>query len=172
MTHNRTTRSLLVLLAGTAAVAAVIMTARPAGAAVFYPRCKTSAISLSLRHPVSSGGNTGVTITLRNDGAASCSLRGYPALGLELHGLRVKSSTEDGGTYFSRDPGPSVVVLAPGAAAKAHLSYGSDGIHGVLASDVTVSWHGAHWHRTARLHGAPVTIWRGALAVTAWEGWR
>jgi len=170
MTHNRTIRSLLILLAGTAAVAAVIAAARPAGAAVAYPYCRTGNVSLTLRHPVSSGGNTGVTVTLRNTSGTSCSVRGYPALGLELHGLPVKSRTGDGSTYFASDPGPSVVTLEPGGRAVAHVSFGTvSGPGSVRASVLDVAWRGAHWHEHAGLPGAPAYITSGVLETTAWE---
>jgi Protein of unknown function (DUF4232) len=168
MTINRTVRAAAILLAGFAPIALLAVATR-ASAATVPPRCRTHDVTLSLRHPVSSGGNEGLTIAVRNTGRAACTVRGYPRLGLTLHGQRVKSRTGDGSTYFHADPGPSVVTIAPGGTARAFLGFGTvSGTGNVRASAVTVAWRGASWRKTAPLPAAPVTVTGGKLTVTAW----
>ena len=162
-------------LAATAACAALIAAsvacaAIPASASAQAPRCRTGQVAVTLDHPVRQGGNEGWTIGLQNKGAASCTVRGYPRLGLEgKHGQRLRSTTIDGPTYFHGDPGSSVITLAPGAMAVAYASYGTvSGPGSVRASLLTVRLRGASQHKDGVLPGAPVTITRGVLSVTAW----
>jgi hypothetical protein len=73
------------------------------------------------------GGQSGIIITLTNTGTASCSMYGYPGLGLQDDAHHVlPSHTHWGPTYFAHDPGPAPIVLAPGQAASASVAL-SDG---------------------------------------------
>ena len=162
-------------LAATAACAALIAAsvacaAIPASASAQAPRCRTGQVAVTLDHPVRQGGNEGWTIGLQNKGAASCTVRGYPRLGLEgKHGQRLRSTTQDGPTYFHGDPGSSVITLAPGGMAVAYAAYGTvSGPGSVRASLLTIRLRGASQHKDGVLPGAPVTITRGVLSVTAW----
>ena len=162
-------------LAATAACAALIAAsvacaAIPASASAQAPRCRTGQVAVTLDHPVRQGGNEGWTIGLQNKGAASCTVRGYPRLGLEgKHGQRLRSTTIDGPTYFHGDPGSSVITLAPGGMAVAYAAYGTvSGPGSVRASLLTIRLRGASQHKDGVLPGAPVTITRGVLSVTAW----
>ena len=162
-------------LAATAACAALIAAsvacaAIPASASAQAPRCRTGQVAVTLEHPVRQGGNEGWTIGLQNKGAASCTVRGYPRLGLEgKHGQRLRSTTIDGPTYFHGDPGSSVITLAPGGMAVAYAAYGTvSGPGSVRASLLTIRLRGASQHKDGVLPGAPVTITRGVLSVTAW----
>ena len=162
-------------LAATAACAALIAAsvacaAIPASASAQAPRCRTRQVAVTLDHPVRQGGNEGWTIGLQNKGAASCTVRGYPRLGLEgKHGQRLRSTTQDGPTYFHGDPGSSVITLAPGGMAVAYAAYGTvSGPGSVRASLLTIRLRGASQHKDGVLPGAPVTITRGVLSVTAW----
>jgi hypothetical protein len=67
-----------------------------------------------------------LTLTLTNYGKASCSVYGYPGLGLldASHRALPPLNTRWGSTIFARDPGPSLVVLAPQRSAEAHLAIG------------------------------------------------
>ena len=162
-------------LAATAACAALIAAsvacaAIPASASAQAPRCRTGQLAVTLEHPVQSGGNTGLTVVIEDKGNASCTVTGYPRLGLRARdGAYRRSTTIDGPTYFHGDPGSSVITLAPGAMAVAYASYGTvSGPGSVRASLLTVRLRGASQHKDGVLPGAPVTITRGVLSVTAW----
>ena len=65
----------------------------------------------------------GVVITLTNTGTASCSIYGYPGLGLQDGAHHVlPSQTHWGPTYFAHDPGPSLIVLAAGQSASSSVA--------------------------------------------------
>ena len=114
---TRTARS-LVTTAGCAALAAAALTsaAIPASASAQAPRCRTGQVAVTLEHPVRQGGNEGWTIGLQDKGNAACTVSGYPRLGLEgRHGQRLRSTTQDGPTYFHAvtDSTPRVMVTVP-----------------------------------------------------------
>ena len=168
---TRTARS-LVTTAGCAALAAAALTsaAIPASASAQAPRCRTGQVAVTLEHPVRQGGNEGWTIGLQNKGNAACTVSGYPRLGLEgRHGQRLRSTTQDGPTYFHGDPGPSPVILQPGGFAVAWLAYGTvSGPGNVHAHSLTIRTEGAASHKTVILASRSVIIPRGVLDVTAW----
>ena len=162
-------------LAATAACAALIAAsvacaAIPASASAQAPRCRTGQVAVTLDHPVRQGGNEGWTIEVQDKGNAACAIRGYPRLGLEgRHGQRLRSTTQDGPTYFHGDPGPSPVILQPGGFAVAWLAYGTvSGSGNVRAHSLTIRTEGAASHKTDVLASRSVTITRGMLDVTAW----
>ena len=117
-----------------------------------------------------SGGSTGLTITVQDKGGTSCTLAGYPRLGLEgRHGQRLRSTTQDGPTYFHGDPGAHTVTLQPGGFARAWLAFGTvSGPGSVKAHALTIRMQGAASHKTDVLASRTVTITRGVLDVTAW----
>jgi hypothetical protein len=91
------------------------------------PRCEENQLATGVsRYQVEGGtkaGQQGMIITLTNTGSASCSMHGYPGLGLEDGAHHVLAShTNWGATYFAHDPGPSLIVLAPGQAASASVA--------------------------------------------------
>jgi uncharacterized protein DUF4232 len=70
------------------------------------------------------GGQYGITLKLTNLGTASCSLYGYPGLGLEDGSHRVlPSHTQWVSTYFAHDPGPSLIILSPGQSATSSVAF-------------------------------------------------
>jgi hypothetical protein len=89
------------------------------------PRCQEPnlAAGVSMSGYTIGGGQWGIIITLTNTGPGSCSLYGYPGLGLQDGAHHVlPSQTHWGPTYFAHDPGPSLIVLAPGQAASASVA--------------------------------------------------
>jgi hypothetical protein len=87
------------------------------------PRCQEDNLATDVSRYSVGGGQWGILITLTNAGTASCSLYGYPGLGLKDSTHHVlPSQTHWGPTYFARDPGPSRIVLAPGQAASASVA--------------------------------------------------
>jgi hypothetical protein len=81
------------------------------------PRCTERNLAAGVSRYNAGGGQRGIIITLTNTGTASCSMYGYPGLGLQDANHHVlPSQTHWGPTYFARDPGPSLIMLAPGLA--------------------------------------------------------
>ncbi len=88
----------------------------PTGSAI--PRCTTADLTVALPGPVPSGtSQRPVALTFTNHSSTSCSVYGYP-------GTQLRSAT---GTTWDlvRSPlvPPTTIVLAPGAAAHARLTY-------------------------------------------------
>jgi hypothetical protein len=109
-------------LGGTTAGAALAATSSPAAAAVRpAPRCDAQDLSASLHGlQVALGYRGGFIRTLTNTGQRSCSLDGYPELGLQGRAHQTMAShTFQGSTWFDRDPGRQLIVLSPGEAASA-----------------------------------------------------
>jgi hypothetical protein len=112
-------------------------------------------------------GNAGYTIHVTNNGPATCSVDGYPALALtDKSGIRVDSATTDGSTYFHADPGKHLIVLAPGSTVRAWIGWFSNG-QGSRSTYLHVRTPGSSDSVRVKLPGAPLTIYGGALAVTA-----
>lgn len=113
--------------------------------------------------------NRGFILTLTNAGSMSCSLRGYPGLGLEnARHQALPSHTFRDSTYFDPDPGRSPIVLAPGETVSADLAYAADGTaaESVTATYLEVTAPGAYLHRTGRIPVALAVIYHGNLHVT------
>jgi Protein of unknown function (DUF4232) len=92
-------------------------------AASTVPPCQEPNLAASASRYNIGGGMWGVVITLTNTGAASCSMDGYPGLGLQDGAHHVlPSQTHWGPTYFAHDPGPSLIVLAPGQSASSSVA--------------------------------------------------
>lgn len=89
------------------------------------PRCQEPGLAAGVLRYDDGGGQLGMVITLTNTGTASCFMYGYPGLGLQDAAHQVLTSqTHWGPTYFAHDPGPSLIVLAPGQAASASVALG------------------------------------------------
>jgi hypothetical protein len=124
-----------------------------------------------LTRPVQSGGSTGWTIEAQDKGNAACTISGYPHLGLQgKHGQRLRSTAQDGPTYFHGDPGARKVTLRPGQFAVAWLAYGTvSGPGSVHAHSLTIRMAGDVSHKTAILASGTVTVTRAVVDVTAWK---
>lgn len=169
-----TSAALLAAAGGVAAAASQGAAAGPArttAAAGPVPRCHTQNLAAGLHGFQAGLANRGFILTLTNTGSTSCSLSGYPGLGLEnARHQALPSHTFQGGTYFDPNPGRSVIVLSPGETASADLAYAAaDGLaaHTVTATYLKVTPPGAYLHLTVRIPGAPVFIDHGNLYVTA-----
>ena len=93
------------VLASEDASAGTATAAAPAASSV-VPRCLKQHLSAGLHGSQAGLGNRGLLLTLTNSGNSSCSLDGYPGLGLENGTHHVlPSHTHWGGTYFDQDPG-------------------------------------------------------------------
>jgi hypothetical protein len=139
-------------------------------AASVTPQCRPSHLSAGLHGSQVGLGNRGFILTLTNTGGSSCTVDGYPGLGLEdgTHHV-LPSHTHWGSTYFDTDPGPAAIVLSPGETASADLAYGagngtpSDSV----ATYLQVTPPNATSYLTVPIPSAPVRINDGNLFVTA-----
>ena len=122
----RLTRKLMMIAAAAAALggtgggAALAATSTSTAAAVSsVPRCNPRDLSASLHGAeVGRGYHVGFILTLTNTGQRSCTLYGYPGLGLQDQNHHtVPSHTFWGPTWFDPDPGRRLIVLSPGETA-------------------------------------------------------
>jgi hypothetical protein len=169
-----TSAALLAAAGGAAAAASRAAAAGPArttAADGTAPRCHTQNLAAGLHGFQAGLGNRGFILTLTSTGSTSCSLSGYPGLGLQdARHQALPSHTFRGGTYFDPDPGRSLIVLSPGETVSADLAYAAaDGLAArtVTATYLEVTPPGAYLHLTVRIPGAPVFIDDGNLHVTA-----
>jgi hypothetical protein len=186
--HTR--RARLTALAAVTALAAgggTLALASTAGAATAaagarVPRCLEANLVTGLygyeTSPYESG-QGGFILTLTNSGGTSCSLYGYPGLGLEdaQHHV-VHSRTHWGSTYFAHDPGRHRIVLSPGETASASIGfvYTSNSNQAAHATYLEVTPPNAYNHAVIEIpHGVGQTSKRD-LYVTAmarhtpWKG--
>ena len=116
--------------ASTTNTASITRTAPPAARSV--PRCSAQELSASLHGAqIGRGYHVGFILTLTNTGQRSCSLYGYPGLGLQdWHHRAVPSHTFWGPTWFDPDPGRQLIVVSPGETASASLAWTSGALRG------------------------------------------
>jgi hypothetical protein len=157
---------------GTAAVASQSGTATPRAATAHLttPRCLPAQLSTGVHGEEGGVGNRGFILTLTNTANLSCSMYGYPGLGLENASHQVlPSHTFWGSNYFFHDPGRSLIVLSPGETASAgftyHISFGSTPQS--VATYLEVTPPNDYMPLRVRLPDAPVGIYAGDLYVTA-----
>jgi hypothetical protein len=176
----RLTRKLMMIaaaaaaLGGTGAGATLAATSASAAAAVSpVPRCHPQDLSASLHGlQIARGYHGGYILTLTNTGQRSCSLDGYPGLGLQdRHHRTVPSHTFWGPTWFDPDPGRQLIVLSPGETASASFASTSGALSGgaVFAAYLVVTPPNGVGHLVIPLSQPPVEIpvYHGDLYVTA-----
>ena len=141
-------------------------------AARSVPRCSAQDLSASLHGAqIGRGYHVGFILTLTNTGQRSCSLYGYPGLGLQdgtHHAL--PSHTFWGGTWFDRDPGRQLIVLSPGETASASVAWASGALRSdaVFAAYLVVTPPNDYGHLVIPFStGLEIPIYRGDLYVTA-----
>ncbi|MFG2638977.1 DUF4232 domain-containing protein [Streptomyces sp. NPDC048362] len=122
------------------AVAAVLMGTAMAGTAsagtvhaAAVPACRTADLRASLHGSQAGAGNFGRTLVLANSSHRTCTVTGYPGLGLE----NAKHKTQRikvvwGATYFEHDFGRHTVTLKPGQVATAGLAWNAPQGHASL----------------------------------------
>ena len=157
--------------ASTTNTASITRSAPPAAASV--PRCSAQDLSASLHGAqIGRGHHVGFILTLTNPGQWSCSLYGYPGLGLQdWHHHAVQSHTFWGPTWFDRDPGRQLIVLSPGETASASLAWTSGALRGgaVDAAYLVVTPPNDYGHLVAGpfSRSMAVPVYHGDLHVTA-----
>ncbi|QMU77886.1 DUF4232 domain-containing protein [Streptacidiphilus sp. PB12-B1b] len=163
-TAGLTAAAAALLVAGTAASASA---AAPAPRAV--PRCHTSGLTASLHaDPNQAGvGNFGENLALTNTSHQTCTVYGYPGLGLQnaKHGV-LSIKVNWGSTYFAADPGRHTVTLKPGQSAWADLAWNAPyGVKSVTPSYLEVTPPDETTFRTIGFTPGPIND--GSLNVTA-----
>jgi len=157
--------------ASTTNTASITRSAPPAATSV--PRCSAQNLSASLHGAqIGRGYHVGFILTLTNTGQRSCSLYGYPGLGLQdWHHHAVSSHTFWGSTWFDRDPGRQLIVLSPGETASASLAWTSGALRGgaVDAAYLVVTPPNDYGHLVAGpfSRSMAVPVYHGDLHVTA-----
>lgn len=111
------------------------------------PRCLQARLATTVSGYQVGGGQSGITLKLTNTGSASCSMYGYPGLGLEDANHHVMlSHTHWGATYFAHDPGPSLIILAPGQSATSSVAFKGGGPAQPWATYLEVTPPNAYQH--------------------------
>jgi hypothetical protein len=165
--------ALLATAGGAAAAVGQGTTATPDRAMVVIstvPRCYTQNLAAGLHGFQAGLANRGFILTLTNTGSTSCSLSGYPGLGLDnARHQTLPSHTFRGSTYFDPDPGRSLIILSPGETVSADLAWSAASMAAgsVTATYLEITPPDAYLHLTVRIPGASAVIDRGNLYVTA-----
>jgi hypothetical protein len=120
--------------------------AAPASPAA-VPRCAEGTLATAVSGYQVGGGQAGIILKLTNTGNISCTLYGYPGLGLEdgSHHL-MPSQTHWGPTYFAHDPGPSLIILSPGQSATSSVAFAGGWPHKGWADLLEVTPPDAYHH--------------------------
>jgi hypothetical protein len=153
-----------VLASGAGALAATATAASAATAAT--PRCTTQNLSASLHGKETARGSwDGFILTLTNEGPDSCTLYGYPGLGLQNAQHRTESShTAWGSTVFDADQGRHLITLSPGETASASFAFRTSKSDSVNSSYLEITPPNAVDHLVVSL---AYPIYHGDLYVTA-----
>jgi hypothetical protein len=164
-------------LGGAAALAIVGLgvgwtgTAEAAGNSTTHstPTCSAAALKATFGQQLGGGMNhQGVVIRLRNLSGRTCTLRGYPGLGLENSAHKALTThTHWGDTWYAKDPGKKTLVLKDGQSAEAvvawtHADTGTSGA--VHASYLEITPPASTQHKTLDF---PEWVDHGDLSVTA-----
>lgn len=141
--------------------------------AVAVPRCLKNELTAGL-HGYESGtqdgrSQGGFILTLTNNSQKSCSLHGYPGLGLQNARHHVlHSTTHWGSTIFARDPGRHTIVLSPGETASASVSFAYVGAkHALHAVYLEITPPNGYGHAVVAIPDGLGSISDGNLYVTA-----
>ncbi|MGW7825234.1 DUF4232 domain-containing protein [Streptomyces puniciscabiei] len=131
------------------------------------PACRTADLTASLHGMQAGAGNFGKPLVLANQSHRTCTVTGYPGLGLESTQHKTQRiKVVWGATYFQRDPGRHTVTLKPGQSATAGLAWNAPQGHTSLTpAYIEVTPPDQHTHLTIPF--APGAIDAGALHVTA-----
>jgi hypothetical protein len=159
-----TLASAAVLASGVGALAATAGTASAATNAT--PRCVEEGLSASLHGKETAKGSwDGFILTLTNEEATSCTVYGYPGLGLEnAQHHTLSSHTYWGSTVFDANQGPKLITLSPGETASASFAFQTSSKDSVNASYLIITPPNAVDHATVSL---AYPILHGDLHVTA-----
>ena len=172
-TCARLTRRVATTLAATALLGAAgvgVAEATPsANAGAALSTCTASSVTASLHNSLAGGMNhQGVELQFKNTGTRTCTLLGYPGLGLENAQHEVLGSQVTwGDTWYAKDPGKKAISLTPGQSAQAviawtHANTGTSGAANAAYLEVTPP--GAKTHKTLAF---PNWVDNGDLTVTS-----
>ncbi|MEU5048913.1 DUF4232 domain-containing protein [Streptomyces sp. NPDC021096] len=115
--------------------------------------CGTPDLRIAFAERLGGGmSHAGGTLELKNTSGRTCALRGYPGLGLEdARHTPLPTRAVRGSTWYADDPGNKLVVLRPGQAAQANVSWTHSGTEPRKAAYLQVTPPAATTHRTIEL---------------------
>ncbi len=124
MPHSRYRLTVKVVPALAAAVALTAGVSHAGSSKASFPRCHTADLRVYLTGGRGAAGTLVADVAFRNRGARTCSVFGYPGLGLEdAHHRALPSRVTWGSTVARRDSRPHRIVLLRGRAAFANMSW-------------------------------------------------
>ncbi|MBC3840761.1 DUF4232 domain-containing protein [Streptacidiphilus sp. 4-A2] len=112
-------------------------------------------------------GNVGAFLALTNTSHQTCTVQGYPGLGLQnAHHHNQSIHVAWGSTYFAKDPGSHPVTLRPGQSAYAAMAWNQpDGTRSVTPAYLLVTPPDQTSHLTTPFAPGPINA--GTLQVTS-----
>jgi hypothetical protein len=150
--------------AGTARLAA---NARLASATA-VPRCHQGKLVAGLYGHENASDQGGFILTLTSNSQESCSLDGYPGLGLQdASHQALTSHVHWGSTVFAPDPGRRLIVLSPGETLSASISFGYTSKYPLHAVYLEITPPGAYRHLVIAIPDGTGNGSNGNLYVTA-----
>jgi hypothetical protein len=159
--------TLMTAFAGTAPAAGIAANARLASATA-VPRCHQGKLVAGLYGHENASDQGGFILTLTSDSQQSCSLDGYPGLGLQNSSHQALTShVHWGSTVFAPDPGRRLIVLSPGETLSASVSFGYTSTYPLHAVYLEITPPGAYQHFVVAIPDGTGNGSNGNLYVTA-----
>jgi Protein of unknown function (DUF4232) len=162
--------TLMTAFAGTAPAAGPARTAANArlASATAVPRCHKGKLVAGLSGHENASDQGGFILTLTSTSQESCSLDGYPGLGLQdASHQALTSHVHWGSTVFAPDPGRRLIVLSPGETLSASVSFGYTGKYPLHAAYLEITPPGAYRHLVVAIPDGTGNGSNGNLYVTA-----
>jgi len=162
--------TLMTAFGGTAPAAGTARFAASAklASATAVPRCHKGKLVAGLYGHENASDQGGFILTLTSDSQQSCSLDGYPGLGLQDASRQALTShVHWGSTVFAPDPGRRLIVLSPGETLSASISFGYTSKYPLHAVYLEVTPPGAYRHLVIAIPDGTGNGSNGDLYVTA-----
>jgi hypothetical protein len=162
--------TLMTAFAGTAPAAGTARTAANArlASATTVPRCHQGKLVAGLYGHENASDQGGFILTLTSTSQESCSLAGYPGLGLQNASHQALTShVHWGSTVFAPDPGRRLIMLSPGETLSASVSFGYTSKYPLHAVYLEITPPGAYRHLVVAIPDGTGNGSNGNLYVTA-----
>jgi Protein of unknown function (DUF4232) len=156
--------------AGTAPAAGTAHSAANArlASATVVPRCLRGELVAGLHGHENASDQGGFILTLTSNSQQSCSLDGYPGLGLQNASHQALTShVHWGSTVFAPDPGRRLIVLSPGETLSASVSFGYTSKYPLQAVYLEITPPGAYRQLVVAIPDGTGDGSNGNLYVTA-----
>jgi hypothetical protein len=161
--------TLMTAFAGTAPAAGTALAANARlASATAVPRCHQGKLVAGLYGHENASDQGGFILTLTSNSQESCSLDGYPGLGLQdASHQALTSHVHWGSTVFAPDPGRRLIVLSPGETLSASISFGYTSKYPLHAVYLEITPPGAYRHLVIAIPDGTGNGSNGNLYVTA-----